>query len=200
MLQAYSSEQQGVSEDRGQGQGLTHYAEIVKRRFFHFLIPFTLIAVLAFLITAIQRPIYLAEGKVLVEAREIPVDLVRPTVTTAADERVQVIQQRIMTREFLLALASKFGLFAAQRLSATELLSLMLERTKIKRVDIDVPTRRDAFTIAFTVSFEYESPELALRVVNEIFTQILNEDSALTNQSREGNNRFPGKRSREIGR
>jgi uncharacterized protein involved in exopolysaccharide biosynthesis len=181
VLQTYSSEQHAVSEDsgqgQGQGQGLRHYVEIVKRRLFHFLIPFTLIATLAFLITTIQRPIYLAAGKILVESREIPVDLVRPTVTTAADERIQIIQQRIMTREFLLALASKFGLFAAQRLSPTELFGLMLERTMIKRVDIDVPTRRDAFTIAFTVSFEYESPDLALSVVNEILTQILNEDS-----------------------
>jgi capsular polysaccharide biosynthesis protein len=177
VLQTYNSEPLSISEDHGQGQGFRHYVGIVKRRLFHFLIPFALIATVAFLITAIQRPIYLAEGKILVESREIPADLVRPTVTTASDERIQVIQQRIMTREFLLTLVSKFGLFAAQRLSATEVFGLMRERTTIKRVDIDSSTRRDPFTIAFTVSFEYESAELALRVANEIFTQILDEDT-----------------------
>ena len=46
----------------------------------------------------------------------------RPTVTNAAQERIQVIEQRTMTRENLLAIIDKFQLFPQQRnlMSATQ--------------------------------------------------------------------------------
>src|SRR5258708_35651377 len=115
MLQNYSSQHQQLVEDRDQGPGLIHYLEIARRRIFFFATPFVLIFAVGALVVAIQRPIYLSEGKILVETQEIPADLVRPTVTDTANQRIQVIQQRIMTRDNLLATVNKFGLFATPK-------------------------------------------------------------------------------------
>ena len=60
-------------------------------------------------------PTYLSEGKILVQSQQIPTELVRPTVTNAAQERIQVIEQRTMTRENLLAIIDKFQLFPDKR-------------------------------------------------------------------------------------
>jgi uncharacterized protein involved in exopolysaccharide biosynthesis len=182
MLQTYSSQhqqQQQLFDDGGQGPGLVHYFEIAKRRLFYFAIPFVLFFALGVLVVAIQRPIYLAEGKILVETQDIPADLVRPTVTDTANQRIQVIQQRIMTRDNLLAVVNKFGLFASQKqwMSGTQLLDLMRERTQLKLVDLTLPTAQNNLTIAFTLSFEYENPDIAMRVANEFLTLILNEDA-----------------------
>jgi len=179
MLQNYSAQQQQLLPDRDQGHGVVHYFEIAKRRLFFFGIPFVLIFALGVLVVAIQRPIYLAEGKILVETQEIPADLVRPTVTDTANQRIQVIQQRIMTRDNLLAIVNKFGLFASQKqwMSGTQLLDLMRERTQLKLVDLTLPTQQNNLTIAFTLSFEYENPDTAMRVANEFLTLILNEDA-----------------------
>ena len=114
MLQSYNSQVQGDGLDADRGQGLVQYWELAKRRFFYFVIPFILIFGLGALIVAIQRPIYLAEGKILVETQEIPADLVRPTVTDTANQRIRS-QQRIMTRDNLPAIVNKFGLFPSQR-------------------------------------------------------------------------------------
>ena len=51
------------------------------------------------------------KGEILVESPEIPTDLVEPTVTAAATERIQVIQQRLMARDSLLPIVEKFNLF-----------------------------------------------------------------------------------------
>jgi uncharacterized protein involved in exopolysaccharide biosynthesis len=179
MLQNYGAQQQSPLEDRDQGAGLVHYFEVAKRRLFYFAIPFVLIFGLGVLVVAIQRPIYLAEGKILVETQEIPADLVRPTVTDTANQRIQVIQQRIMTRDNLLAIVNKFGLFASQKqwMTGTQLLDLMRERTQLKLVDLTLPTQQNNLTIAFTLSFEYENPETSTRVANEFLTLILNEDA-----------------------
>ena len=179
MLQYASPAPQHVFvEEPGHG-GLQHYIAIARRRFFYFFIPFFLVLVVGFLIVAIQRPIYQAEGKILVETQDIPVDLVRPTVTDTANQRIQVIQQRIMTRDNLLEIVKKFGLFPSQQqwMSSSQLLDLMRERTKLKLVDLTLPTLQSNLTIAFTLSFDYENPDIAARVANEFLTLVLSEDA-----------------------
>ena len=204
MLQTYSAQQSAQSE-HDDAIDLAHYIGIFRKRIFYFAIPFVLILIIGFLISAIQRPIYRAEGKILVEPPAIPIDLVEPTVTAPAAERIQVIQQRTMNRDNLLSIVKKFGLFAAEQrwMSGTELLDLMRNRAEIQLVDIDTelsqgkdgkksatpaaprPINKNP-AVAFTISFEYENPELAMKVANEFLTMILNEDArARTNRATE---------------
>jgi uncharacterized protein involved in exopolysaccharide biosynthesis len=152
---------------------------IAKRRIFYFLIPCVIAFTLAASIIAIQHPLYQAQGKILVETPAIPADLVRPTVTDTAHQRIQVIQQRITTRDNLLGIVKKFELFPSQQqwMSASQILDLMKERTELKLVDLTLPTQLNNLTIAFTLSFEYENPQLAAQVANEFLTLILNEDA-----------------------
>jgi uncharacterized protein involved in exopolysaccharide biosynthesis len=181
MLQSYASEPQTFYGDQEAGLNLAHYAGVVKKRIYYLILPFLIVLLAGIVFTAIQRSIYLAQGKILVESQEIPADLVRPTVTSAASERIQVIQQRIMTRENLLAIMNKYGLFTKEQkwMSGSQLLDLMRDRTAITLIEATgtTPGRRDVNTIAFTLGFEYESAELAMRVANEFMTLILNEDA-----------------------
>jgi uncharacterized protein involved in exopolysaccharide biosynthesis len=172
--ESYSSGEPALGEEHGRDPGLSHYTDILKRRFFYFLFPFGLISILGLYVAAIQKPNYLSEGKILVESQTIAPDLVRPIVTATASERVQSIQQRIMTRDNLLSIASKFGLFPGQ----SGILDLMVQSTQIKPVEgVGQQLRPGSSTIAFTVGFEYERPELAMRVANEFITLIVNEDT-----------------------
>jgi uncharacterized protein involved in exopolysaccharide biosynthesis len=180
MLQTLSSQQPALYEDRGQSLDLSYFIAILKRRIYFFVIPFLLIVMVGFGVVAIQRPIYHAEGKILVEAPEIPADLVHPTITEVANQRVQVIQQRIMARDNLMAVVNKYDLFSRQRtwMSGTELLDLIRTRMDIKPVALDLQTSTPGnSTIAFTLGFDYEDPYLAARVAGEFLTSILSEDA-----------------------
>src|SRR5271166_2492273 len=107
MLQpAYSAQQEVLYDDDGQSFNLAHFIGILKRRIAYFVIPFLLVVMVGFAIVAIQRPIYRAEGKILVQSPEIPPDLVHPTVTELANARVQVIQQRLMARDNIMAVVN----------------------------------------------------------------------------------------------
>jgi uncharacterized protein involved in exopolysaccharide biosynthesis len=186
MLQTYAAPRSDYPEDRAQAFDIAHYLEILRRRIFFFAVPFVILLITGVLIVAIQRPIYRAEGKILVESPEIPKELVEPTVTSAATERIQVIEQRLMSRDSLLPIVNKFNLFASQRqwMSGTQLLDLMRARSEIQLVDLNTPIAGGAplllsgnsSAIAFTVSFEYENPDVAAKVANEYLTSILNED------------------------
>ncbi|MBR0725053.1 sugar transporter [Bradyrhizobium manausense] len=173
-----------VEQDRSHLLRPSYYLDIIKRRWPFFVLPFILIAVAGTAAVLIWPPTYLSEGKILVQSQQIPTELVRPTVTSAAQERIQVIQQRTMTRDNLIAIADKFQLFPEKRtlMSVTELVELMKKSTKISPVDpiLDFKQRTRAAlenpTIVFSVGFEYGDPAVAARVANELMTRILNED------------------------
>lgn len=170
---SYRPGEPAFAEDHGQSLSLSHYIDILKRRFFYFLFPFGVIAILGLSLAAIQKPTYLSEGKILVESQAIAPDLVRPVVTATASERIQLIQQRVLTRDKLLSVASKFELFPRR----SGVLDLMRQNIQIKPVDVEGQPRQGIPTIAFTVGFEYEDPEIAVRVANEFVTLIVNEDA-----------------------
>jgi uncharacterized protein involved in exopolysaccharide biosynthesis len=158
----------------------TYYWELLKRRFFYFVIPFVIVASAGIAVALIWPPTYLAEGKILVQSQQIPTELVRSTVTSAAQERIQVIEQRLMTRDNLMAIIDKFQLFPGQRnlMSVTQLVEAMKKKTSIATVnqELSFSRRSDNPTMVFTVGFEDSDPSVAARVANELVTRILDED------------------------
>lgn len=177
----YSPREPAFGEDHAQSLKLGHYVDILKRRFFYFLFSFGLVCILGLCVAAILKPNYLSEGKILVESQVISPDLAGPTANTAS-ERIQRIQQRVMTRGNLLSIANKFGLFP----NRSGVLDLMRESSQIKTAEIVGQSRPNSPTIAFTVGFEYPDPELAMRVASEFVTLIVNEDErSRTSQSTE---------------
>src|SRR5664280_601737 len=175
-----------------------YFYDVIKRRALYFVIPFALIFAIGGAITALLPATYVSEGKMLIESQEIPTELVQPTVSSLADERVALLQQRIMVRDKLLAIADKYKLseFAKNdlflgrwrpQMTATDIVDMMRERTLIIPLRSEMAARPDQRQfIAFTVSFENERPEIARQVANELVTTILNEDvRARTNSALE---------------
>ncbi len=176
---------ESYAEEPGQGHLLQplFYWQLIKRRWLYFVIPFVLVLTVGLALAVLLPATYLSAGKILVQSQQIPTELVRPTVTSAAQERIQVIEQRTMTRENLLAILEKFQLFPEKRsfLSATQLVELMKKSATIAPLAEplafnQIRSRGDNPTIVFTVGFEYVDPQTASRVANELVTRILNED------------------------
>jgi len=184
-----------------QGLDFGFYLEILKARILFLLVPFVLVFVVGFAVTMLLPPIFVSEGKILVETQQIPVELVRPTVTATARERLQVLQQRVMSRENLLAIVDKFQLFADQRqtLSGTELVDLMRSNTRFLPVQLDQQRGAAAgSTIALTVGFENRRPDLAMRVANELMTLLLREDARNRTNRAEETTKFLAREVRKL--
>ncbi|MBW9113750.1 lipopolysaccharide biosynthesis protein [Rhizobium cauense] len=115
---------------------------------------------------------YQSTAKILVEAPQIPVNLVRSTVPTSSLGQLQIIQQQLTTRDNLVKLASKLEIYADEK-----------EKPPIEHVVRDLRSRLifeetelsggDGASV-FTVGFEAGTPALAAKVANELATSILN--------------------------
>ncbi len=149
---------------------------VLRRRAFYFAIPFVLILAIGSLITLIWPAHYISQGTILVQSQEIPSDLVRPTIAALANDRIQIIEQRVMTRDNLLTIAKKYGLTSGwlDRLSGTEIVDFLRKRTLIRPSEQRLESRKGS--IAFSVGFEYENPAVATKVANDLVTMMLNED------------------------
>ena len=157
---------------------LKKYLIILRRRIPHLLIPFVVLFGAACTIIYLLPNFYHASAKILVESQQIPNDLARSTVTSAATERIAVIQQRLMTRSNLLQIVADFGLFKEKqnKLSPTEIVELMRESANIEQIDIGRRSDRRKQAVAFTISFEYDNARQAARVANKFVELVLEQN------------------------
>lgn len=144
---------------------------------------FMAILIFALAVATVLPPVYRSTGTILVESQQIPPDLVPTTVTTFADERIQVIRQRIMTREHQMRIIEKHRLFSDQDGSMTpsDMLEAMRESTVVTPIYAS-GGRRGAAAIAFQISFDHRSPQIAQAIANELVTLFLNENARARTQ------------------
>lgn len=134
-------------------------------------------------------PVYRSTATILVQEQEIPPDLVRSTITSFADERIQVISQQVMTRAVLLQLVDKYGLYEKYRgrESNESIVERMRKDIKLATVDASISDRssgrRVNATIAFELSFDSPHPERAQKVVDELVSLFLQENVKARQQS-----------------
>ncbi len=151
----------------------------LKRYKWHLCITIIPLFTAAMAIIVSLPPIYLSQGVVLVETQQIPADLVRSTVTSAASERIQVIRTRVMTRDKLLEIVEKYPYFPLDESTPIEveaLLDQIREAIEIDVIESQQSRRGPETAISFTVGFNSKSPFIAQAVANDLVTLFLSEN------------------------
>ena len=185
-----------MNTEEKEGASLTDLVDVVRRRARAIAITFA-IAFLVTCVLALALPsTYRSTGTILIEQQEIPTDLVRSTVTSYADERVQIISQRVMTTQNLLDIIRRYDLYQSlqKRESRENVIDRMRDDIQFRMISADVVDPRTGVprraTIAFTVSYDSPSPDLAVKVANEITSLYLNENLSSRNRLAEDASSF----------
>jgi uncharacterized protein involved in exopolysaccharide biosynthesis len=128
---------------------------------------------------------YRSTATILIEQQEIPQDFVRTMISSFADQRIQVISQRVMTSQNLMRIVERYDLYPWQRRTQAReaVLEKMRDDIKMRMVSANVIDPRSGHptqaTIAFTVGYDSRHPDLALKVANELTSLYLEENLAL---------------------
>ncbi|MEO0763322.1 MAG: Wzz/FepE/Etk N-terminal domain-containing protein, partial [Pseudomonadota bacterium] len=103
--------------ERGTGGGMSldlrYWWWVFRRRFWVFALVAGILGGAGLGIAIVLPPTYEARAVMLVESQRIPTDLVRSTVSATALEQIEVIKQRLRTRETLLEIDERFGMLPA---------------------------------------------------------------------------------------
>jgi polysaccharide biosynthesis transport protein len=185
---------------------LSQLLAAVRRRIGPMAAAFGGVLLVALLAAVLWPPTFRSTGTILIEQQEVPTDVVRSAVTSYADQRVQVISQRVMTSSNLLGIIEKYKLYGEGRDTSTrEALTERLRRDiKLQMISAEVMDPRQGratkATIAFSVSYDNRSPVLAGRVANELTTLYLSENIESRKQLAASTADFLGEEAERLGR
>lgn len=163
-------------------KGLQDYIAMFKRNKNKMILIASVLFLLSLIIAVKWPATYKSSAIILIEQQEIPQDLVRSTVTSYADQRIQVISQRVMSSANLKKIIKKYGLYQDEikKEPISVVVEDMREDIHLDMVSADVVDpvsgRPTQATIAFTLSFEYESPQKSQQVANELVNLYLDEN------------------------
>lgn len=169
-----------VAED--EGRSLAETLAVFRRRRWLMAGVFAALLAVGVAVALLLPAVYRSTATILIKEQEIPQEFVRSTVTSFADERIQVISQQVMTRATLLDLVERYQLYASarQRETSEEIIERMRRDIKLTPISAEVTDRRTGApgkaTIAFTLSYDSEVPASAQKIANELTTLFLNEN------------------------
>lgn len=137
---------------------------------------------LTIFVAFILPPIYQSEARILVESQQIPDDLARSTVMSDAIERLQLIEQRLMTRDNLLRVIEEQDLFVGRTdMTLSEKIDALRSATVIRPIALKTTTRRrsgqDLSISAFTIAVRFEDAEKASKIANDFVTKVLDQNA-----------------------
>ena len=163
---------------------LKFYFSLFLRRLHYFLIVLTLGTVVGLTLAWMLPPVYQAEARLVVESEQIPDELASSTVQIAATEQLQIIQQRILTRDTLIEMANRLQIYApapghpVRRLEPDQIVEDL--RARISIVTTGGAQARGAVQATIvTVGFEAPTAQMAAAVTNEVVTLILRENVSM---------------------
>ena len=90
---------------------LRHYFQALLVRKPYFFWPALAVMVIAVLVAMLLPSIYESKSAILIEEQQIASDFVRSTVTGYADQRIQSLNQQILSRTKLLEIIKQFDLY-----------------------------------------------------------------------------------------
>lgn len=150
---------------------LQYYLAVFLRRIHYFIIVTALVSAAAIAAALMLPAVYVANAMLLVEGSQIPGALAAPTVQTAALEKLQTIENRLMTRANLLDIANRLQVFRhIKTMTPDDIVAAMRDNT---RIDNNAAKGQATF---MNISFMGESGKIAAGVVNEYVTLILKSD------------------------
>lgn len=165
-----------------QSKSFTEYLAAFRRhRRLILLTSFGLLSV-SLALAILWPPTYKSTATILIEEQEIPSDLVRSTITSYADQRIETIKQQVMSRTTLWKVVEQFNLYQEERKNTPteEIVKRFVKDIEVEVISADVVDKRTQHatkaTIAFTVTYQNRSPEMAQKVANELTSLFLGEN------------------------
>lgn len=147
-----------------------YYLILFFRRPFITILPALFIFVIGsgFVMTA-QRPFY-SEGLLIMDFQQIPTSLVSPTV---ANDRLRFIEQRVLSRDNLVALTERFELYNDLAPSLTDVKIAQLMRNDIWMQTTFSESGDELTSAAIRLGFKHTIPSKAFDVTTELLRMVV---------------------------
>lgn len=151
---------------------LSDYLSIMRRRAPYLIGIFAAVLSVSIIAAFSISPAYRATGTIMVETPPVLEGVAPRNNRNNLDDRIEVIKQRVMTRESLMLIINKHTLFSENKggRTTTELIDMMRNRIAVETIS---SSQQGDPAATFTISFEDRQPDVALQVTNDLVTLFL---------------------------
>lgn len=159
------------------------YLSLFLRRLHWFLLFLFIGSAIGVTLAQVLPPNFVARARLLVESEQIPGNLAASTVQTESTEQLEIIQQRILTRDTLIDMANRLQIYAQPgqtqpTMGADAMVQDMRQRISILTSGGE-QRRGPVRATLVSVSFQAPTARMSATVANELVTLILREDVAM---------------------
>jgi polysaccharide biosynthesis transport protein len=182
---------------------LNDYLAILKRRRRQILRVAMSVFAVAVVLALVLPTVYRSTAKLLIE-QEIATDLVPSTVTGYLNQRIRVIETRVLTPERLAQVAEKLGLYTQERKAGkTEAVAArMRENIVVESESANVTDPRSGVsgmaTVALDLSYDADDPETAQKVAQELATLFIEENRTVRTDKAQRTSGFLGDEEKRL--
>ena len=141
---------------------------ILRRRYWLLLVPFAVVSAATALFARALPDTYQAQALVSVVPQQVPTTLIPATVTTRLSDRLQAIQNQVLSRPRLEKLILDFNLYAEER--KTGIMQDIVDRMKARDLRI-TPVGQ----VAFRVTYLGQEPVSTMKVVERVASSFIDE-------------------------
>jgi len=151
---------------------------------------------------------YRSTATILIEEPDVPQDLVKSTVSNYANDRLQIIQQRVMTSQNLNGVIDQFQLYPgieAQGLPRSAAIRLLRSKIFLQVVSANItgqqPSRyrqQPQASIAFSLSFDHGDPQVAQQVATRLSELYMGENNRTRQEKAAGTTKFLTEQAKKL--
>lgn len=154
-----------------------------------------IVMTIAGVVAAVSLPIvYRSTATLLVESADLPDDVLNGGDFDIVDQRIAKFRQQVLSRPQLIELIQKHRLYTKERTESnlTQVIAEMREATRIEpvRAQIQRSARGRSSTIAFSLSFDYETADQAQSVAQDMTEQVLLLDATTSSKQAQSTVQF----------
>jgi polysaccharide chain length determinant protein (PEP-CTERM system associated) len=147
------------------------YLAILKRHWWLIAIPAFIMPVLAVIATLYIPPQYVSQTLVLIDQQKVPENFVPSVVTEDINSRLASMKEQILSRSSIQPIIEKFNLYADQRLSMDDRITLARKSIDIQPITSEIARSNGlpGFKIFFTANDAHTAQEVCAEITT-LFT------------------------------
>lgn len=140
----------------------------IRRRYKIGLLIFLIIFMISIIVALVLPPKFKSSAMIMIEEQQIPTDYIKSTITSYAEERLEMITRQIMKYSQLEKIIEHMDLYP-EMVDRDDMASAVEELTEsVQRETISFREGKKASTVAFSLSYEGSDPKTVQKVTEAL--------------------------------
>jgi len=151
---------------------------LIRRRAKIFTVLFILVIIVAAVVAVLLPPTYRSQAVILIEEQDIPDEYVKSTITSYAEQRLEMLTREILRFDALKDIINEFDLYPEYRQKGKIGTAVEEMKTSVEIEPVSSKVGAKSYTVAFNLSYQGKDPQQTYQVADRLSNLYLEKEAA----------------------